>query len=179
MPGEKTTRSGYVYIMQWRDLCKIGYSNNPQRRQYSLARTYPGLRLLGTVFNLDARGLEGRLHQAYKGYRVRGEWFRLPLQLLHKLIPDLPPGTAREFVAEQPSSPDVSPQPDVAEPVSPVRRFRHPPPLTQPKTQCRNGLPHLWQLPPSRFGRSYGLGRCTRCGGYRRFPSHGPRGRGL
>lgn len=80
----------YVYVISGGGYCKIGVSNNPERR---LARLQTGnpheLILIRKYYTLDAKTLEATLHETLEEYRVRGEWFKLPLDRFQWLLEEL------------------------------------------------------------------------------------------
>lgn len=74
----KTRVPGKVYLMRdnANNLFKIGYSKDPIYRERTLQSEKPTIELMGAV---DAPiSYEKQLHETYKDYRVRGEWFSIP-----------------------------------------------------------------------------------------------------
>jgi hypothetical protein len=85
VPQEGNDKSGYVYII-WAvgtPRYKIGRTNNPQRRLWELGlqSCYP-LELIATRRTKDCEAYEKRLHLLLHKWRVFGEWFELPKDLL-------------------------------------------------------------------------------------------------
>jgi hypothetical protein len=57
---------------------KIGYSNNPTRREKTLQSEEPTIKMV----KVWDKFIEKELHHKYKDQRVRGEWFKLtPIQV--------------------------------------------------------------------------------------------------
>jgi hypothetical protein len=57
---------------------KIGYSNNPTRREKTLQSEEPTIKMV----KVWDKFIEKELHHKYKEQRIRGEWFRLtPIQV--------------------------------------------------------------------------------------------------
>lgn len=72
-------RSGYVYLLQTKRACKIGYSAKPYQRVRSMTKTSDASKLIVTIQSDDARQLEQRLHMYFRanGKHLNGEWFKL------------------------------------------------------------------------------------------------------
>lgn len=70
----RRSRSGYVYFLRCGEFVKIGYSETPLDRVAAIAAGSIGdHKLLGLV-----RGgitMEKQLHQRFKAFRHKGEWF--------------------------------------------------------------------------------------------------------
>lgn len=74
----KRSLQGYVYLLKGGDYCKIGRSNNPDRRLEEISPQLPfSVELICMVATNDMYKLEARLHQRYADKRANGEWFRL------------------------------------------------------------------------------------------------------
>jgi hypothetical protein len=59
-------------------LYKIGKSINPRIREKTLQSEKPNIKII-KVFN---KNIEKKLHNEYKDFRIRGEWFNLsPIQV--------------------------------------------------------------------------------------------------
>jgi len=54
---------------------KIGHSNNPEYREYTLSAQEPEIKTLHYFKGL--KKIESKLHQLFSEKRVRGEWFSL------------------------------------------------------------------------------------------------------
>ncbi|MDA9993289.1 GIY-YIG nuclease family protein [bacterium] len=69
----------YIYcISDGKDLCKFGFSNNPEKRLKTLQTGNPNnLQLIDTILveEKEVRNLEKTLHKEYAHKRVKGEWF--------------------------------------------------------------------------------------------------------
>ncbi len=68
-----TNRKTYLMKDNHTGLYKIGYSINPKKREQTLQSEKPSISLV-KIWNID---IEKKLHDLYKNYRVRGEWFNL------------------------------------------------------------------------------------------------------
>lgn len=74
--------SGFVYLIEAVGVqrYKIGYSKEVYRRASSIQTSTPfEISVLYRYFSVDAPQLEKLLHEYYDAYRIRGEWFELPL----------------------------------------------------------------------------------------------------
>lgn len=81
-----TNRPGYVYIMECEGKYKIGFSDNPQRRQAELnKRPFPVEIIFCKYFN-NAYRVEKEIHKKYKKYNINYEWYELSENKLLKLI---------------------------------------------------------------------------------------------
>jgi hypothetical protein len=79
---------GYTYVIECQGYVKIGLAANPRLRLASLQTCNPfPLRLLA-VFpawsDMDAD--EARLHKEFARYRTRGEWHKMPDDVLFELV---------------------------------------------------------------------------------------------
>ena len=74
----RTLISGKIYVIGnlTEMLCKIGYSNNPNKRLKEVQTGCPyRLEILATFDgNIPT---EKQLHEKYKEYNINGEWFRI------------------------------------------------------------------------------------------------------
>lgn len=73
----KKRNEGFVYLLKCGGKCKIGYSNNVERRIKELdTRPFP-LELVAKVYSNYAYDIEQELHRlaTYQGYRLTGEWY--------------------------------------------------------------------------------------------------------
>ena len=74
--------SGFVYLVEAVGMqrYKIGYSKEVYKRVSSIQTSTPfEISVLYRYFSTDAPQLEKLLHEYYDAYRIRGEWFELPL----------------------------------------------------------------------------------------------------
>ncbi len=79
----------YVYIIKSLDLYKIGKAKKPEERLKALQTGNPiQLELQYTKKSQKPLELESRLHnhKLLKEYRVRGEWFRIPDNVLKYIV---------------------------------------------------------------------------------------------
>lgn len=72
----------YVYLMIDLSNCihKIGISNNPKYREFTLQSEKPTIELLASKKFINrkiAKSFESALHITYSNKRIRGEWFKL------------------------------------------------------------------------------------------------------
>lgn len=70
---QKSKKLTYIMHDSATGLFKIGRSSNPSVREKTLQSEKPTIDLV-SVFDMD---IEAQLHEEYKDYRVRGEWFCL------------------------------------------------------------------------------------------------------
>ena len=74
--------SGFVYLIEAVGVqrYKIGYSKEVYKRASNIQTSTPfEISVLYRYFSVDAPQLEKLLHEYYDAYRIRGEWFELPL----------------------------------------------------------------------------------------------------
>lgn len=69
-------RPGFVYFLRFRDMVKIGYSDNPQSR----TRAHPSDEVYGWLPGTLRD--EKRCHAAFDHLRTTGEWFRAEADLM-------------------------------------------------------------------------------------------------
>ena len=73
------TGSLWVYAIQCHEFVKIGVANDVKKRLASLQSGCPyELTLLAQWHTSDAGRVEDELHELLDKYRIRGEWFELP-----------------------------------------------------------------------------------------------------
>lgn len=74
-----------VYFLRARDgLVKIGVTSNVTRRKWLLQNAHGGpLEVLGTI--PGGRPVESALHAVFAPYRMHGEWFRLPDEIVDSI----------------------------------------------------------------------------------------------
>lgn len=74
--------SGFVYLIEAVGVqrYKIGYSKEVYKRASNIQTSTPfEISVLYRYFSVDTPQLEKLLHEYYDAYRIRGEWFELPL----------------------------------------------------------------------------------------------------
>lgn len=84
-----------IYIIQCNEYVKIGVSNgvtDRRIRELQSGNPYKIILLNTFVPIIDAYKYEQQLHKRYKEYRVRGEWFELPIPLLNELLTETKSG---------------------------------------------------------------------------------------
>lgn len=83
---EKPDRNGYVYLMHDKSsgFHKIGFSSNPEVRERTIQAESPSSKIV-LIFPGNFSE-EKALHRKYSMYRVRGEWFNIPLAMMNELI---------------------------------------------------------------------------------------------
>ncbi|MFH0941625.1 MAG: GIY-YIG nuclease family protein [Chloroflexota bacterium] len=75
---EADVEYGYVYLMKFQRVYKIGSSKNPERRNYELGTKLPeDLKILHKIRTDDPFGIEAYWHNRFKDKRTRGEYFAL------------------------------------------------------------------------------------------------------
>lgn len=68
-----------MYLISCHDFVKVGISDDPEFRLITLQVGCPyELRVLAVFKSMNALQDEARLHQLWKRYEVRGEWFKVP-----------------------------------------------------------------------------------------------------
>jgi hypothetical protein len=75
---QKSDKWQYVYIveMETTEYIKIGVASNIQKRLSSMQSSSPfKMLLLGCIKKEDAYKYEAKVHEKYKQFRVREEWF--------------------------------------------------------------------------------------------------------
>ena len=85
MTEEKATyeaETGFVYLVKptGKNVYKIGYTNNPERRlkRYNNSKQLVRYEFLELFPCVDYQLLESRLHFFYQHHKLSGEWFAIP-----------------------------------------------------------------------------------------------------
>lgn len=79
--------STFIYIFECQGYYKIGLTDDVKKRVNGLQVGCPfDIRIVKSWRSNDARVEERRIHQLLEAYHVRGEWFKLPDDLLAKLM---------------------------------------------------------------------------------------------
>lgn len=80
---KKKENRGHIYLVRSESLYKIGRTKNVTKRfrSYSTENPYD-TELVAHIEVEDCHSHERRLHEKYKKYRERGEWFRFPDDIL-------------------------------------------------------------------------------------------------
>ncbi|MCH9002879.1 MAG: GIY-YIG nuclease family protein [Planctomycetes bacterium] len=69
---------GFVYLMKFQQLYKIGRSNATGRRERELAIQFPDQTKMVHTIKIDGPvGIERYWHQRFESKRGNGEWFKL------------------------------------------------------------------------------------------------------
>lgn len=80
-----SSREGFVYIFRvsGTNRLKIGHSKNPERRLSSLTSPQMpfNLEFVYKEWFIDAYALEQHIHKIFSKFRVKGEWFEIPLEV--------------------------------------------------------------------------------------------------
>lgn len=92
--GNSNEDACYVYVMRNNDngAYKIGISKNPGYREHTLQSQEPDITC---IFQLEfptrdiARLVERSIHEEYAGYRLRGEWFSIPREMIYTVIGEI------------------------------------------------------------------------------------------
>ena len=74
---------GFIYIIQCNEFVKIGIAKDPEARLnlLQIGNPYP-LKLLKTFVSFDTKADERLMHDTFSGYYERGEWYRIPGELI-------------------------------------------------------------------------------------------------
>jgi hypothetical protein len=79
------SREGFVYIIRavGTNRIKIGFSKDPEKRLASLTSPQMpfDLELVYKEWFIDAYALEQCMHKTFHRYRVKGEWFEIPIDI--------------------------------------------------------------------------------------------------
>lgn len=86
----------YTYLVTDGQYYKIGSSLNPFRRVKELQTANPSAKLLGYTKKYE----EKRLHDKYKKWRVKGEWFNLPQYEVDRLLTEMKKPKKKKSLAE-------------------------------------------------------------------------------
>lgn len=77
----------YVYLIRCGCYVKVGISSNPRARFTLMKVNSPHeMKLLKFWPSLDARAEEKQIHLLWEQYWVRGEWFKVPRDILKQLL---------------------------------------------------------------------------------------------
>ena len=69
------------------EYCKIGVSKDSNERIKQLQTgNKTELILYAYIESMDAYGVEGYLHKRFAHARMKGEWFYLPIEIIHRLV---------------------------------------------------------------------------------------------
>ena len=80
-------RSGFVYVIQCQDFVKFGIADDVRGRLSNMQTGCPfPLKLLASWPCKDAKNTERRLHKLFRQFHLRGEWFKVPEDLLAVVI---------------------------------------------------------------------------------------------
>jgi hypothetical protein len=78
-PDKKKPNSGFIYLIQCHDFVKVGYAKDVATRLSSLQTGCPyELHLLASWPTEHMEHDENRLHNLWRKFEVRGEWFQVP-----------------------------------------------------------------------------------------------------
>lgn len=76
---DRIDRHSSIYLIECHDFVKVGIADKPASRLIELQVGCPyELRLLASFAVRQSAAAERRLHELWKQYEVRGEWFRPP-----------------------------------------------------------------------------------------------------
>lgn len=87
---ELKKKSKYIYVLECMGFYKIGYAYDVKSRINSMQAGSPFI--LNHIFSekvWNPRDAESRLHKILSDYKVRGEWFKLPKELVDSIVLDL------------------------------------------------------------------------------------------
>lgn len=76
---ENKIAKGFIYLIQCHDFTKVGYADKIAIRLSAFQTGCPyKLRLLASWRSDSVQRDEARLHELWRKYEVRGEWFQVP-----------------------------------------------------------------------------------------------------
>lgn len=71
----------FIYIIGCSGFIKIGFAKNPEKRLASLQTGSPAELILHASFETEHPKIhEKMIHRRFRRFRVRGEWFDVPLE---------------------------------------------------------------------------------------------------
>jgi|SRR6478736_6444539 len=78
---------GYVYFVQCQEFTKVGFAKSVPARMadFRTCNPYP-VALLRSIACENPIELEALLHDRLDAYHVRGEWFKIPLDVMAQLL---------------------------------------------------------------------------------------------
>lgn len=77
----------FVYFIECQGYVKVGVAYDPAKRIVDLQVGSPFKhKLLKTFECINAQKYEAKLHKLWRQFRVQGEWFRVPSDLLKLVI---------------------------------------------------------------------------------------------
>lgn len=88
-------KNGFIYLMvdNRNGYIKIGYSKNPKKREKTLQSEVPDITMIFAKNNCSIMD-ERKLHDLFKDFRIRGEWFKLNKNDINKIKAYLTDGTS-------------------------------------------------------------------------------------
>ena len=87
--GKLDKKQRYLYIVRetWQGMCKIGIASDIYARMSSLQTGCPQeLEVIGFVALKNAKSMELFIHNRYKAFRHRGEWFNLSIEQVQTIL---------------------------------------------------------------------------------------------
>lgn len=91
---------GFVYVISFGKIHKIGQTGNIQQRLKQLQEMNPFCRILKVIELTGYTVAEKRLHEFFDSRRLAGEWFQLSRIDLEKIIPYLrKPGLKHKIIS--------------------------------------------------------------------------------
>lgn len=80
----RTPRPGFVYLMSNGRYYKVGVATDPERRRKEIEKA-SGFQvdIMLSVYANDPYAMEKDIHDRLFAFRVEGEWFNLPTDVLH------------------------------------------------------------------------------------------------
>jgi len=74
-----SSRSGFIYFIQCHDFIKVGFTDKVSIRLSALQTGCPyELKLFKSIPTSDMERDERLIHNHWKRYEIRGEWFQVP-----------------------------------------------------------------------------------------------------
>lgn len=85
----KKIGKGFIYLLESNGYYKLGRASNLQSRLNSIQVGNPmPVRLLSRAYSFYPEKDEKVMHQMFKDFKVRGEWYKLPKPLVSSIILD-------------------------------------------------------------------------------------------
>ena len=83
---KNSTMPAYVYVMECQGFYKIGVAGSPKKRLTECQTGNPfEIKLLSSFPTDDPYGVERHIHGLLVSLHVRGEWFKLPSDIVDRL----------------------------------------------------------------------------------------------
>lgn len=85
---------GFVYVVCYKEFCKVGFSCNPEHRIMQLTKSSAirGYTQFISDYKENASELESIIHQRLMSKNIGGEWFKVSISEVLTLISDIEKG---------------------------------------------------------------------------------------